>query len=163
MARPQRETLRVLATAARMEGERPAACWATWLGQSPVPSLPPLRAILVWDHLADHRRWSIVHSLFQHGVMPLSTPLSGSWLNMAESLQRIRCGTRGHSALAGQPPTSEEQLMIWLDEAVAGWNADRPGFAWGGKRQERRQRPQPAAWRLQHGRSRTSITCGVTQ
>lgn len=61
----------------------------------------------IWDHLAGHLSWSIVHWLFQHGVMPLYTPLSGSWLNMAESLQRIVCGR----ALAGQHPTSQEELM----------------------------------------------------
>jgi hypothetical protein len=33
-----------------------------------------------------------VRWLFQHGVMPLYTPLSGSWLNMAEALQRIVVG-----------------------------------------------------------------------
>jgi len=27
--------------------------------------------------------------LFEHGIMPLYTPLSGSWLNMTESIQRI--------------------------------------------------------------------------
>ena len=27
--------------------------------------------------------------LFAHGIMPLYTPLGGSWLNMAESFQRI--------------------------------------------------------------------------
>ncbi len=27
--------------------------------------------------------------MIQHGIMPLYTPLGGSWLNMAESIQRI--------------------------------------------------------------------------
>jgi hypothetical protein len=34
----------------------------------------------------------MVRWLFQQGVMPLYTPLSGSSLNMAESLQRIVVG-----------------------------------------------------------------------
>jgi hypothetical protein len=67
------------------EEERPAlGRWATWLGHDPTEPLPPLRLILVWDNLAGHLSWTIVQWLFQHGVMPLYTPLSGSWLNMAE-------------------------------------------------------------------------------
>lgn len=65
--------------------QRPAlARWATWLGHEPREPLPPLRMILVWDNLAGHLSWSIVRWLFQQGVLPLYTPLSGSWLNMAE-------------------------------------------------------------------------------
>ena len=120
-----------------VDTDRPAlAQWQTWLGHPPITSLPPLRAILVWDNLAGHLSWSIVRWLFQHGVMPLYTPLSGSWLNMAESLQRIVCGR----ALAGQHPQSQDDLLTWLDDAVAGWNAAPTPFAWGGKRQKRRQR-----------------------
>jgi len=67
------------------EDERPPlARWATWLGHEPRDPLPPLRLLLIWDNLAGHLSWSIVQWLFQHGVMPLYTPLSGSWLNMAE-------------------------------------------------------------------------------
>ena len=58
--------------------------------------------------------------LFAHGVMPLCTPLSGSWLNMAESVQRILIGR----ALSGQHPTSTAvEVITWLEETVAGWNA----------------------------------------
>ena len=77
-----------------------AAQWATWLGHVPHLPLPPLRLILVWDNLAGHLSTSMVIWLFAHGVMPLYTPLSGSWLNMAESVQRIICGR----ALNGQHP-----------------------------------------------------------
>jgi hypothetical protein len=107
---PERET---------PEEERPAAArWATWLGHAPITA-PPLRAILVWDNLAGDLSWSIVRWLFQHGVRPLSTPLSGSWLNRAESLQRIFRGR----ALAGKHPTSQEELVARLEGAVAGWSA----------------------------------------
>jgi len=124
------------------EEQRPAAArWATWLGHAPITSLPALRAILVWDNLAGHLSWPIVRWLFQHGVMPLYTPLSGSWLNMAESLQRIVCGR----ALAGQHPTSQEELVAWLEDAVVGWNAAPTPFVWGGKRQERRADARSAA------------------
>lgn len=119
------------------EPERPElAQWVTWLGHQPTEPLPPLRLILVWDNLAGHLSWSMVRWLFQHGVLPLNTPLSGSWLNMAESVQRIIV----RRALEGQHPENEEQLIQWLEDTVAGWNAAPTPFVWGGKRQERRQR-----------------------
>ena len=114
----------------------PAADWATWLGHVPHLPLPPLRLILVWDNLAGHLSTSIVTWLFAHGVMPLYTPLSGSWLNMAESLQRIICGR----ALNGQHPQTVAQLIIWLEDAVFGWNANPTPFIWDGKRRARRIR-----------------------
>lgn len=117
--------------------DRPvAAQWLTWLGHEPREVLPPLRVILVWDNLAGHLSWPIVRWLFQHGVMPLYTPLSGSWLNMAESVQRILVGR----ALAGQHPQSPEELIQWLEETVSGWNAAPTPFVWDGKRRERRSR-----------------------
>lgn len=49
------------------------------------PAEPPaLRMLLVWDNLAGHLTPTLVRWLFAHGVMPLYTPLGGSWLNMAE-------------------------------------------------------------------------------
>jgi hypothetical protein len=119
------------------EAERPpAARWATWVGHPPHPSLPPRRRRLVWDNLAGHLSWSIVRWLFAQGVMPLYTPLSGSWLNMAESLQRIIVPR----ALSGQHPRTPGEIIGWLEETVAGWNAAPTPFVWGGKRRERRQR-----------------------
>jgi hypothetical protein len=119
------------------ETERPVlAQWATWLGHPPSEPLPPLRLILVWDNLAGHLSWSMVRWLFQHGVLPLNTPLSGSWLNMAEAVQRILVGR----ALDGQQPEDAEQIITWLEDTVAGWNAAPTPFVWGGKRYERRQR-----------------------
>lgn len=129
--------LAVLPRAPVAEAERPlAARWATWLGHEPRDPLPPLRLILVWDNLAGHLSWAIVRWLFAQGVMPLYTPLSGSWLNMAESLQRII----SRRALAGQPPETPEKIIGWLEETVAGWNRAPTPFVWGGKRQERRER-----------------------
>ena len=113
------------------EAQRPVlARWATWLGHEPREPLPPLRLILIWDNLAGHTSWAIVRWLFQQGILPLYTPLSGSWLNMAESLQRIVVGR----ALAGQHPHSAEELIGWLADAVAGWNAAPTPFVWDGKR-----------------------------
>lgn len=114
----------------------PLARWATWLGHAPEEPLPPLRGILVWDNLAGHTSWRMVRWLFQQGIMPLYTPLSGSWLNMAEALQRIVVGR----ALAGQHPHSAEEVIGWLEDAVAGWNAHPTPFVWDGKRRERRVR-----------------------
>jgi len=112
------------------------ADWATWLGYVPHAPLPPLRLILVWDNLAGHLSTSIMTWLFAHGVMPLYTPLSGSWLNMAESAQRIVCGR----ALNGQHPRSAAELITWLEDTVSGWNANPTPFIWDGKRRERRIR-----------------------
>lgn len=113
-----------------------AAQWATWLGHVPHLPLPPLRLILVWDNLAGHLSTEIVTWLFAHGVMPLYTPLSGSWLNMAESVQRIICGR----ALRGQHPHTVAELITWLEDTVTGWNAAPTPFVWDGKRRERRLR-----------------------
>src|SRR5437764_525512 len=86
----QAELTEVLATLPPItcpdEERPPLARWATWLGHEPTAPLPPLRLLLIWDNLAGHLSWSIVHWLLHHGVMPLYTPLSGSWLNMAESV-----------------------------------------------------------------------------
>jgi hypothetical protein len=114
----------------------PHAQWATWLGHVPHLPLPPLRLILVWDNLAGHLSSSMVIWLFAHGVMPLYTPLSGSWLNMAESVQRILCGR----ALNGQHPKTAAEIITWLEDTVAGWNAAPTPFVWDGKRRERRIR-----------------------
>jgi hypothetical protein len=136
----QTELTQVLAALPRVtppEAERPAAAqWATWLGHPPLGPLPPLRLILIWDNLAGHTSWSIVQWLFAQGIMPLYTPLSGSWLNMAESLQRIVVGR----ALAGQHPHDSDEVIRWLEDAVAGWNAAPTPFVWDGQRRERRRR-----------------------
>src|SRR5258708_19956440 len=107
-----------------------AARWRPGVGHEPRSPLPPLRMILVWDNLAGHLSWSIVSWLFAHGVMPLYTPLSGSWLNMAESVQRILIGR----ALSGQHPTSAAEVITWLEDTVAGWNTPPTPFVWDGKR-----------------------------
>ena len=55
---------------------------------------------------------------------------------MAESLQRILV----RRALAGQHPQTPDQIITWLEETVAGWNAAPSPFTWHGKRFARRQR-----------------------
>ena len=88
-----------------------------WSYERPKPA-PALRLILVWDNLAGHLSYYMVRWLLQHGILPLYTPLSGSWLNMAESLQRIIV----RRALSGQHPQSAQQVIDWLEQTVTGWN-----------------------------------------
>ncbi len=101
-----------------------------------VTALRSSRLILVWDHLAGHRRDALVRWRFAHGSRPLYTPLGGSWLNLAESLQRILV----RRVLAGQHPPSPQHSIDWLEQTAAGWNQEPTPFVWNGKRRERRQR-----------------------
>jgi hypothetical protein len=118
--------------------ERQAAFW--WWGQGEPPpwlaALPPVRLLLVWDNLAGHRTPALVEWLLERGVWPRPTPLGGSWLNLAEAIQRILV----RRALDGQYPTSAPEIMTWLSEQVTGWNAAPTPFGWGGKRAARRMR-----------------------
>jgi len=102
--------------------------WAT--------DLPPIRLLLIWDNLAGHHSGELVAWLLEHGIWPIFTPLGGSWLNLAESVQRIVV----RRALDGQHPTSAQDVMAWLAAAVRGWNADPTPFVWGGERAARRRR-----------------------
>jgi hypothetical protein len=103
---------------------------------------PPLRLILIWDNLAGHKTASLVQCWCSGCAsrascrLPLYTPLSGSWLNMAEALQRLIV----RRALDGQHPQTATQIIQWLEDTVAGWNADPTPFIWDGKRRERRLR-----------------------
>jgi hypothetical protein len=97
---------------------------------------PPLRMLWIWDHLRGHYTPESVLWLFAHGMMPLYTPLGGSWLHMAESMQRMLV-TRG---LAGQYPETPEHLIALLEGVAKGWNQDPTPFAWDGNRAARRQR-----------------------
>jgi hypothetical protein len=116
-------------------------CWERWQEGRTVPislpaAPPPLRLLLVLDNLTGHYTATFVRWLFAHGIMPLYTPLSGSYLNMAESLQRIL----KRRALAGQQPTSPQEIITWLEAEARGWNRHPTPFVWGGKRHERRAR-----------------------
>jgi transposase len=98
--------------------------------------LPPLRVLVVMDNLAGHQTPAFVLWLFTHGIMPLYTPLSGSWLNMAESIQRIL----KRRALEGQHPQTAEEIIALLEATAQGWNRSPTPFVWGGKRALRRAR-----------------------
>ncbi len=116
-------------------------CWQRWqVGLIVKPTLPasppPLRMLLILDNLAGHKTPEFVCWLFAHGVMPLYTPLGGSWLNMAESIQRIL----KRRALEGEHPTTTEQIIAWFEATARGWNKNPTAFEWGGERAARRHR-----------------------
>jgi hypothetical protein len=128
--------------AARVAWER----WQDGLTVKPtLPSeLPPLRMLLVLDNPAGHKTASFVLWPFSHGIMPLCTPISGSWLNMAESIQRVL----KRRALGGQHPEKPGQIIGWFEAVVRHWNADPTPFVWGGKRMERRRRQRERCHRV---------------
>jgi transposase len=97
--------------------------------------LPPLRMLLVWDNLTGHKTAEMVVWLCQHGVMPLYTPLGGSWLNMAESIQRIL----KRRTLDGQHPQNPAEIGSWFQQTAQAWNRQPTPFLWNGKRRKRRR------------------------
>jgi transposase len=115
--------------------------WERWLQglKKPLelpPELPALRLLVVLDNLAGHKTPAFVAWLLSRGILPLYTPLGGSWLNMAESIQRIL----KRRALDGQHPQSPEEIMALLAAVAEHWNKDPTPFVWGGKRRRRRER-----------------------
>jgi len=123
--------------------------WATWTaGLTSYPTVPvePVapRMLLVLDNLAGHLTPAFVRWLFDHGIIPLYTPLGGSWLNMAESIQRII----ERRALEGQHPESPAEIIDWLEAATRGWNRQPTPFVWGGQRAARRCRSRQRRYAL---------------
>ena len=123
--------------------------WERWQADLTVritlpDELPPLRLLLVLDNLVGHFTPTLVLWFFAHGIMPLYTPLGGSWLNMAESIQRIL--TR--RALAGQHPHTPTEIIAWLEATARGWNRAPTPFTWAGKRQARRDRAHARRHRI---------------
>lgn len=98
--------------------------------------LPTPKIILVWDNLAGHKSYEMVKWLYENGVVPLYTPLGGSWLNMAESIQ----GVLKMRALAGLHPQTPQDIIDNFEAAAKGWNKNPTPFIWKGKRFERRRR-----------------------
>jgi hypothetical protein len=131
------------------DGTDPRVAWERWQqGLSVKPTLaaelPPLRVLLVLDNLAGHKTPEFVLWLFAHGIMPLYTPLGGSWLNMAESIQRIL----KRRALDGQHPSDPAQIMGWFEAVARHWNEAPTPFEWGGKRRRRRERQRERRHRV---------------
>jgi transposase len=98
--------------------------------------LPPLRLLLIWDNLTGHKTPELVLWLCQHGIMPLYTPLGGSWLNVAEAIQRIL----KRRALDGQHPQDPAEIGTWFEQTAHAWNQQPTSFVWSGKRRQRRRK-----------------------
>ena len=135
------EILRGLPAPSGLAGEANQALWRSWQEDLSVKftlsrELPPLRMLLIWDNLAGHKSAELLCWLMAHGVMVLYTPLAGSWLNMAESIQRIV--TR--RALSGQHPKDPQQIIDDLEAVAHSWHQHPTPFVWGGKRSARRER-----------------------
>ena len=131
------------------EAEALQAAWRRWQeGLTVKPTLlsdpPPLRMLLVLDNLAGHKTPEFVLWLFGHGIMPLYTPLGGSWLNMAESIQRVL----KRRALDGQHPRDTGRIIAWFEAVARHWNLGPTPFEWAGKRKRRRDRQRERRHRV---------------
>ncbi|MGK7899797.1 MAG: transposase [Xenococcus sp. (in: cyanobacteria)] len=114
--------------------------WETWRQGLKVKftlpqELPPLRLLLICDNLKGHKTPDLVVWFCDHGILPLYTPLSGSWLNMTESIQKIL----KQRALGGQNPSQPQQIIDNFETIAQVWNQHPTPFEWGGKRAKRRQ------------------------
>jgi transposase len=114
--------------------------WQNW---DPFPAaeqldrlFPPLRMLLILDNLAGHYSRDFVRWCHECGIGLVYTPCAGSWLNMAESVQRILI----RRALEGHHVYDVEILKDWLTDTIEGWNRHPTPFIWGGKRHARRDR-----------------------
>lgn len=140
----------------RLDPEENRQRWARWqegltITRLPLPDpLPPLRMLLILDNLQGHRTPELVCWLMEHGVMPLYTPVAGSWLNMAESIQNIL----KERIFGGEYAQSPEQIIDWIEATSHGWNRNPTPFEWNGKRKLRRDRA-----RLRRHRLRGSGAC----
>jgi hypothetical protein len=115
--------------------------WETWReGVQRVVTLPhqlpPLRLLLIMDNLVGHKNPDWLLWCFHQGILPLYTPLGGSWLNMAESIQQVF----KQRALDGQYPRSPQQIIQSFEAVAAHWNRHPTPFVWAGKRKARRDR-----------------------
>ena len=95
------------------------AAWQVWQAGLTIPftlpeDLPPLRLLRVWDNLTGHKTPDRVRWLCAHGVMPLYTPVGGSWLNLASR-------SSGGSSAA----RSRDSIRTALPKSAAGLNRRR--------------------------------------
>jgi transposase len=116
--------------------------WTTWgwtperLAEFTHQAAQCIVLLLVLDNLKGHHTKEFVAWCLERGIALLYTPLGGSWLNMAEAIQRILI----HRAVNGQHYSSAAAIMDALKAVVHGWNRAPTPFLWGGKRRERRRR-----------------------
>ena len=97
---------------------------------------PPLRMLLILDNLAGHDSQDLMSLCQESGIGLLYTPCAGSWLTMAELVQRIII----RRALEGHRIYDVEILKDWLIDTIEGWNRHPMPFLWGGKQHARRDR-----------------------
>lgn len=129
----------LMPTAAEVAANR--AFWESWREALRVKAtlsqaLPHLRLILIMDNLIGHKNPEWLRWCFSQGILPIYTPLAGSWLNMAESIQRLL----KRRALDGTYPTSVSEIIEALESVAHHWNAHPTPFVWAGKRKARRHR-----------------------
>ncbi len=72
--------------------------------------------------------------VFAQTILPLYTPLGGSWLNMAESVQRIL----KRRALDGTYTRSTDAIIQAFEAVATHWNIQPTPFIWAGQRKARR-------------------------
>ena len=125
----------------QLEGEANRAWWRSWQEELRWPITLPQEFAAAAD-VAGARQPGraqdpeMVLWMFARGIMPLYTPLAGSWLNMCESVQRII----KRRALECQHPQTAEEIIGLLEATVRGWNQEPTPFDWGGRRAARRAR-----------------------
>lgn len=85
-----------------------------WSYERPKPA-PERRLIVIWDALAGHRSYHLVRWRRQHSIFSPYPPLSGSWLYLPESLQRILA----RRALVGPHPQTAQQVIDWSKRGLA--------------------------------------------
>lgn len=117
------------------------AFWESWREGLSVKAtlsqaLPYLRLLLIMDNLVGHKNPDWLCWCFSQGILPIYTPLSGSWLNRAESIQR----TLKRRALNGTYPKTVSQIIGALETVADHWNRQPTPFSWAGKRRARRHR-----------------------
>jgi transposase len=122
--------------------------WSAWgISQEEVVAMeapPQINLILVWDNLRGHYTREMVKWCHKRGILLLYTPLGGSWLNMAESIQRIVV----RRAIIGRHLETAEDVKEALEASVRGWNRAPTPFVWGGKRSQRRERARQRRYAL---------------
>jgi transposase len=91
-----------------------------------------------------HKTPELVLWLFAPGVMPLYPPLGSSWLNLAESIQRIL----KRRALKGQHPSNTDQIIAWFEAMAGHWNQTPTPLLWGAKLKRRRERQRQRRHRV---------------
>ena len=129
----------VMPTALEAWGNR--LIWESWREGLTVKvtlsaELPRLRLLLILDNLVGHKNPDWLRWCFSQGILPLYTPLAGSWLNMAESIQRLL----KRRALNGTYPRTPAEIIGQFEAAARHWNDHPTPFIWAGKRHARRQR-----------------------